>query len=592
MTEQGSLGIVETQYYTFAASSDKLELESGEHFGPITLAYETYGEMNGDKSNAILVVHALSGDAHVAGRHSQEDRKPGWWDSLVGPGKGFDTNQYFVICSNVIGGCGGSTGPASENPETGQPYGLSFPVITIGDMVKAQCELVRHLGIEKLACVTGGSMGGMQTLEWMIRYPDMVNSAIVVASTHISGAQAIAFDAVGRNAIEADPAFDNGAYYGKGRPERGLSIARMLAHITYLSDESMRFKFGRTLREGQDFRYEFGSEFSVETYLDYQGEQFVDRFDANSYLYITKALDYFDVSKGSNSLDEAMSAAQGKVLVLSFSSDWLYPPAQSEELVYALARERKDVSYCSIKTDYGHDAFLLESEVMTKLFSGFLNHVRPEDMTASMSVADETATRKEWQKSGRNDYDLIVEMVEDESRVLDIGCGDGKLLHRLSREKNIHGLGIELDQDNVVRCVERGISVVQADADKGLGELPDQSFDLVILSMTLQVIQKPDLVIREMTRVGKKCIVSFPNFGHWAIRSQVLLSGHAPKNRVLSYEWYNSPNMHVLTLKDFRKFCAAQGVRIEREVPLKRLGVGKFWPNLFAEEVVCVVSGD
>ncbi|MCC6488490.1 MAG: homoserine O-acetyltransferase, partial [Candidatus Hydrogenedentes bacterium] len=379
MSEEGSVGVVTTQYFTFAEPPNELKLDCGDTLGPITLAYETYGSLNADKSNAILIVHALSGDAHAAGFHSEDDRKPGWWDNMIGPGKGFDTNRYFVICSNVIGGCQGSTGPSSINPETKEAYGLSFPVITIGDMVKAQRELIKHLGISKLLSVAGGSMGGMQTLEWMTSYPEMVQSAIVIASTPLLSAQAIAFDAVGRHAIQADSAFNEGDYYSTGeQPVQGLSIARMLAHITYLSDDSMRLKFGRALRSTSEYSYDFSSEFSVETYLDYQGEQFVNRFDANSYLYITKAINYFDVSAPYGSLDDAMARVQSKVMVLSYSSDWLYPPYQSQQVVNSLTRQRKDVTYCNIQSDYGHDAFLLEVDVMRKIIGGFLEHASPE----------------------------------------------------------------------------------------------------------------------------------------------------------------------------------------------------------------------
>ena len=598
MPQESSVGIVQTQYVTFAEPPNEMELDSGVKLGPITLAYETYGELNADKSNAVLIVHALSGDAHVAGKHAPEDRKPGWWDTMVGPGKGFDTTKYFVICSNVIGGCTGSTGPSSIDPKTGDPYGLTFPIITMADMVRAQRKLIDHLGIPALLSVAGGSMGGMQVLEWAVHHPDMVRSVIVIASTHICGAQAIAFDAVGRNAIQADRSFKHGDYYGRDVPARGLSIARMLGHITYLSDESMRAKFGRALRNGSEFSYEFGSEFSVEAYLDYQGEQFVNRFDANSYLYITKAIDYFDISTGHGSLDQAMEQVKCKVLVLAFSSDWLYPPHQSEEIVYALTRRRKDVSYCCIQSDYGHDAFLLEVDVMRDAISGFLDHALPhqtccyEDCGAACPEKLEAprATQHGIYKNARVDYDLIVELVEEGSRVLDIGCGDGELLCRLISRKHIHGMGIELDQDQAVRCLQRGISVVQADVDEGLGALPDQSFDYIILSMTLQVIQKPDLVIREMLRVGKKCIVSFPNFGHWAVRAKTLLLGRAPVTRSLPHAWYDTPNLHVLSIKDFRAFCATHGARIERELALTNIGIGKYRPNLFAEEALYVIT--
>lgn len=604
MPEEGSVGLVTTQYFEFAHSSNELELDCGRKLGPITLAYETYGELNADKSNAVLIFHALSGDAHAAGFHTPEDRKPGWWDDMIGPGKGFDTDKYFVICSNIIGGCQGSTGPSSVNSKTGKPYGLQFPIITIGDMVRAQRRLIDHLGIKRLLAVAGGSMGGMQALEWLTRYPDALRSAVVIATTPVLSAQAIAFGAVGRHAVQADPDFKNGAYYGDASPAHGLAIARMLGHITYLSDESMRSKFGRTLRDSSHYSFDLGSEFSVETYLDYQGEKFVHRFDANSYLYITKAIAYFDIAAAHGSLDNAMSKVKSKVMVLSYSSDWLYPPYQSEVVTYALMRQHKDVTYCNIQSEYGHDAFLLETRVMKKIVDGFLDHVmHPEKVAQSEGVEVDSEvdlgptplSTESIYEGHRVDYDTIVELVKEKSRVLDIGCGDGELLCKLIAQKHVDGMGLELAQGTVVSCVRRGISVVQADVDKGLSALPDQSYDYVILSMTLQVIQKPDLVLHEMLRVGKKCIVSFPNFGFWKVRAKTLLLGRAPVTRNLPYAWDVTPNRHVLSISDFREYCATHNIRIEKESFLSSRGTAwtaKLWPNLFAEEAVFVITSN
>jgi homoserine O-acetyltransferase/O-succinyltransferase len=599
--EAGSIGIVETRLHTFAEPPNELELDCGRKLGPITLAYETYGTLNADKSNAVLLVHALSGDAHAAGMHHPDDRKPGWWDSMVGPGKGFDTDEYFVICSNVIGGCQGSTGPASVNPATGKAYGLDFPIITMADMVRAQSHLIDHLGIRKLLCVVGGSMGGMQTLEWMTLFPDRVCSAIVIASTALVNAQAIAFDAVGRNAIQADPCFENGAYYGKEHgPVRGLSIARMLAHITYLSDESMRRKFGRSLRNRQEYSYDFESEFAVETYLDYQGEQFVDRFDANSYLYITKAINYFDMPGKYGSLDEAMGRVNARTMVLSYSSDWLYPPNQSQGIVDALIRQKKDVSYCNIQSAYGHDGFLLEVDVMKKLIGGFLEHVYHRERVKQQDIVEVDSeaefgpppvSAENIYEGHRVDYEMIVDLVGEGSRVLDIGCGDGALLNKLIAEKNVDGVGVELSQGNVVSCVRRGVPVIQADINKGLGAIPDKSYDYVILSMTLQVISETEKVLNEMLRVGKRCIISFPNFGYWKVRANLLLRGRAPVTRNLPYSWHTTPNRHVLSIRDFRTFCHNRAIRIEREIPLGGGGTVGFWRNMLAEEALFVIAG-
>ncbi|MCK4768393.1 MAG: homoserine O-acetyltransferase, partial [Desulfobacula sp.] len=322
-----SVGIVEKQFFTFAAPPDRLKLEGGASIGPLTIAYETCGTLNKDKSNVILVLHALSGDSHIAGYYDPEDTKPGWWDIMVGPGKGIDTDKYFVICSNIIGSCAGSTGPSSTNPETTKAYGTDFPLITIGDIVETQKVLMDHLGINSLLSMIGGSVGGMQVLEWCVRYPDMVKSAIPLATTTRHSALAIAFNEVARQAIMADPNWNSGHYYSGKKPDMGLSIARMIGHITYLSDESMRLKFGRKLQNRSALSFEFGAEFQVESYLQHQGNKFIERFDANSFLYITKAADYFDLARqyGSGSLVKAFSKCKSKFLVVSYTSDWLYP---------------------------------------------------------------------------------------------------------------------------------------------------------------------------------------------------------------------------------------------------------------------------
>jgi len=350
---------------------DGISLDSGATIAPVEMAYETYGELNAAKSNAILVLHAFSGDAHAAGV-SPETGKPGWWDNMIGPGKAFDTNKYFVICSNVLGGCRGTTGPSSINPATGCPYAMSFPVITIGDMVRLQKMLIDWLGISRLLSVTGGSMGGMQALEWAVAFPDSVVSAIPIASTSRHSAQQIAFNEVGRQAIMADPDWNNGNYYGGALPARGLAVARMVGHITYMSDDSMREKFGRRLKGKENFSFGFDVDFEVEGYLRYRGSQFVGRFDANSYLYITKAMDYFDLTTGRGSLAAALEKTNARFLVISFSSDWLYPSYQSQEMVRALRSRNCDVAYVELQSNYGHDSFLVDVAEQTDLVRGFL----------------------------------------------------------------------------------------------------------------------------------------------------------------------------------------------------------------------------
>jgi homoserine O-acetyltransferase len=335
---------------------DTLDLDCGITLGPVEVAYETYGTLNEAKSNAICVLHAFSGDAHAGG-------EGGWWSNMIGPGKAFDTDRYFVICSNVLGGCRGTTGPGSINPETGCPWAMSFPVVSIADMVRLQKKLIDHLGIERLLAVAGGSMGGMQALEWAVAYPDSVAAALPIATTARHSAQQIAFNEVGRQAIMADPDWNDGNYYAGRPPARGLAVARMVGHITYMSDESMRTKFGRRLRAPDQFE--------VESYLQYRGSKFVDRFDANSYLYITRAMDSFDLSER-GTLASLFDRIRTRFLVISFTSDWLYPSYQSLEIVSALRSRNCDVAYCNLASHYGHDTFLVEVEEQTELVRGFL----------------------------------------------------------------------------------------------------------------------------------------------------------------------------------------------------------------------------
>ena len=385
---RGSLGIVATEC---ADLPGPFTLESGAVLPGIRIAYETYGRLNREKTNAILLCHALSGDAHVAGFH-KGDTKPGWWDAVVGPGKAFDTERYFVICSNVIGGCKGSTGPSSFNPATGKPYGATFPVVTIRDMVNAQKLLLDVLGIPELYAVAGGSMGGMQALQWAVSYPLLMKKVIVIAATGYSTPQQIAFNEVGRKAILSDPAWNGGNYYGRDMPAHGLALARMVGHITYLSDESMHTKFGRALQGKDQVGFDFSTEFAIESYLHHQGDTFTKRFDANSYLYITKAIDYFDLTR-EGSLTTGLAAAKAAFFVISVTSDWLYPPYQSQEIVTALTANEREVHYCEIRSNYGHDAFLLESGQINYLITRFLSHTVVGDvMTRNVECIEEGTT--------------------------------------------------------------------------------------------------------------------------------------------------------------------------------------------------------
>ena len=350
-----------------------LRLEAGVTLSPFQIAYQTYGELNAAKSNAVLILHALTGDQHVANDHPVTG-KPGWWEVLIGPGKIIDTNRYFVICPNVIGSCMGSTGPASINPATGRPYGLDLPLITIRDMVRAQAMLVDHFGIDQLFCVIGGSMGGMQVLEWASSYPERVFSALPMATGPRHSAQNIAFYEAGRQAVMADPDWRGGKYLEAGvRPEKGLAVARMIAHITYLSESALHRKFGRNLQDRQALTFSFDADFQIESYLRHQGLTFVDRFDANSYLYLSRSMDYFDMAADHGGrLVDAFKGTRTRFCIVSFTSDWHFPTEESRALVHALNASGSSVSFVEIDTDRGHDAFLLDEPELFSAIGGFI----------------------------------------------------------------------------------------------------------------------------------------------------------------------------------------------------------------------------
>ncbi len=387
------LGTVETQFLDLPGP---LRLDSSRELGPIRIAYETYGTLAPHRDNVVLVCHALSGDAHAAGLSATEagtrdgfaaeDRDGsagkglGWWDGMIGPGKAFDTDRYFVISTNLLGGCKGTTGPSSIDAQTGKPYGSDFPVITVADMVRAQRAFLDALGIERLAAVAGGSLGGMQALEWAIRYPDQVDSIVVIASTHALHPQGVAWNAIARDAIMRDPAWQGGHYYGTGRaPDGGMGVGRMVGHITYLSGPALDDKFGRRLQFSDDIRYTITEpEFEVESYLRHQADSFVRRFDANTYLYLSRALTYFDLARSHGSLENALGKVEARTLLIAFSSDWLYPPRASEEIEAALRKLGKPVEYHLIDAPYGHDCFLLEEARQTPIIRRFLCAVKEE----------------------------------------------------------------------------------------------------------------------------------------------------------------------------------------------------------------------
>ncbi len=574
---------VETQIATFPS----LMLDCGITLMHVDVAYETYGVLNANRTNAILILHAFSGDAHAAGI-SQDSGQPGWWSNMIGPGLAFDTDRYFVISSNVLGGCRGTTGPSSLDPATGERYAMRFPVITTADMVRLQKMLIDHLGIERLLAVCGGSMGGMQALEWSVAFPDRIAAVIPIAATCRHSAQQIAFNEVGRQAVMADPAWNEGNYYDSKPPARGLAVARMVGHITYMSDASMRQKFGRRLRDRDAFGFDFSADFEVESYLRYRGSQFVNRFDANSYLYITKAMDYFDLSAGRGSLAAAFEHTRARFLVLSFTSDWLYPTYQSLETLSALRSRNIDAAFCELASTYGHDAFLLEAKEQSDMIAGFLESVYRdlESESADQRTLPRDTASVSKEVVDRFDYAMIAEIIEPGSRVLDVGCGEGELLAWLGERKGVDARGVEIDPNKVRRAISRGVSVYQSDIDHGLADYPDGSFDFVILSQTLQETRYPMRVLREMLRVGRHVIVSFPNFGHWTTRVSHLFSGRSPKTKLFPYEWQESPNLHFLTIDDFIELCREQNWAIERQIFVQGNRTIRLLPNLFAEVAV------
>lgn len=394
-----SIGFVETQQVTLFEPPNELSLESGVRFGPIDVAYETYGTLSPEKDNAIFVCHALTGDAHVAGWHADEDRKPGWWNDFIGPGKGLDTNRYFVICANVLSGCRGTTGPSSIDPRTGKQYGLNFPFITVGDIVKVHSALVQHLGIEKLLAIVGGSLGGMQVLEWAARFPNQMAAVVCLAAAAKLSAQGIAFNVVGRRAIFTDPKFNGGKYYDDPEgPRVGLALARMVAHITYLSDVSIEDKFGRRLQHSSQFKYDLDqeTEFQVGSYLHYQGKRFVERFDANSYLCLTHAMDYFDLAAEHGTIQQALQNSNANFLLASYTSDWLFTTAQSLEIVSELVKGQRNVSFVELNSSKGHDAFLLEIEPLEQL-------VRPLLERTHLEITEQRRLDNKASNGGNND---------------------------------------------------------------------------------------------------------------------------------------------------------------------------------------------
>ena len=582
-----------------------LALASGKVLPRYELAYETYGTLNAASSNAVLIAHALNASHHVAGFYEDDPDNVGWWDNMVGPGKPLDTDRFFVVGVNNLGSCFGSTGPLSPNPDTGTPWGADFPLVTVEDWVDTQARLADHLGIRQWAAVMGGSLGGMQALAWATRYPERIRHALVIAAAPNLSAQNIAFNEVARQAILTDPDFHEGHFDAHGtKPRRGLIVARMIGHITYLSDEQMAARFGRALREG--LKFSFAPEFQIESYLRHQGEKFAEYYDANTYLRVTKALDYFDPAAAQGGdLARALSAAVCKFLVVSFTTDWRFAPARSREIVKALVDNGRDVSYAEIIAAHGHDAFLLDSPQYMGVVRAYFDRIAAENARngvgddflpagavgsgvaphpSSSDGSIEAPSRKVVPDSstgaapyvpsraaaaGRADFATIASWIPRGARILDLGCGDGSLLAYLNRERGATGYGIEIDDAGVLASVRSGINVLQSNLESGLAGFDDASFDCVILSQTLQAMRHAEDIVVEMLRVGREAIVTFPNFGHWSHRWQIM-KGRMPVSKALPYQWYDTPNIHLCTVADFDAFLAERRFRVENRVVLAR----------------------
>jgi len=611
-TQGRSVGAVVAQRAQF---DTPLPLACGRSLPRYELAYETYGTLDAARANAVLVCHALNASHHVAGYYADDPDNVGWWDNMVGPGKPLDTDRLFVVGVNNLGSCFGSSGPLSIDPATGAPWGADFPLVTVEDWVDSQARLADRLGIRQWAAVMGGSLGGMQALAWATRYPDRIRHALVIAAAPNLSAQNIAFNEVARQAIRSDPDFHGGHFEASGtKPRRGLVVARMIGHITYLSDEQMEEKFGRTLREGLKFSFE--PEFQIESYLRHQGQKFAEYYDANTYLRITKALDYFDPAIATDgNLGKALSPATCRFLVVSFTTDWRFAPARSREIVKALVDNKREVSYAEVVAAHGHDAFLLDDPQYMAIVRAYYERIAAEIGSETNFPAASSRTRAERQSSsttpfptgandggkvvsdptfsasyvpsaaaaaGRADFATIARWVAHGSQVLDLGCGDGSLLAYLARERGAKGYGIEIDDAGVLACIASGVNVLQGNLDTGLAGFDDASFDCVILSQTLQAMHRIEDIVTEMLRVGREAIVTFPNFGHWTHRWQIL-RGRMPVSTSLPYQWYDTPNIHLCTVADFDAFLAERRLDVMNRVVLAGGRAVGVLPNLTGE---------
>ncbi|MGB7345778.1 MAG: homoserine O-acetyltransferase [Pirellulaceae bacterium] len=568
------------KYLQTVSLSEAIPLELGGMLAGVTCAFETWGTLSDDASNAVLVCHAISGDSHVA-RHNESD-DPGWWDQLIGPGKPVDTDRFFVVCPNVLGGCRGTTGPSDLNPASDppRPYGADFPRITIGDIVEVQRRLADHLGIKRWRAIVGGSLGGHQAMTWVAKYPQSAKSCVVIASSPRLTSQALGFDVIARNAIQTDPHFAGGQFYDNDdRPDTGLAIARMLGHITYLSSEAMSRKFDEDRHDPQTVVSNFEQHFSIGSYLAHQGQKFTTRFDANSYVTLSMAMDLFDLGQNRLQLMETFDESDCNFLVVSFSSDWLFTPAQSREIVNALTALNKSVTYAEITSDAGHDSFLIDKDIdqYGPLVQSRLGDC--EELSPKLSTVEET----------------IVDLIPAGATVLDLGCGDGHLLASLKQRGHKQVVGVEVAQENLIRAAGRGLDVIDYDLNNGLPAFIDNQFDVIVMSATLQAVANIAELFDEMLRVGKSVIVSFPNFAYRALREDYVVRGRSPKAPgEFSFEWYNTPNRRFPSIADVHDLCQQKSVCIDQAFYFDSTSESQINadddPNLNADTAILVLS--
>lgn len=567
---QDTLLIAEPKTCQLQLPPEGFQLEQGGVLPEVHVAYETYGTLAPEKDNVIFICHALTGDAHVAGRYAGEEKPTGWWSNMVRPGGGIDTDQYYVICANILGGCKGTTGPSSIHPKTGQPYGSLFPEITVGDIVTVHHHFLTQLGFEKIYAIVGGSFGGMQAAEFSMRYPDFCKKCVLIATGPSLTTQALAFDIVGRKAILNDPHWNGGDYYEGKRPDLGLAQARKLAHITYLSNEMMKEKFGRRVRKLEKDSIEAISasdkeQFEVESYLSHQGRKFIARFDANSYIRITEAMDYYDLAEGYKTLTESVMRSKAETLIVALSGDWLFLPRQSESLVRAYHAAKKHVSYFCIPAQAGHDAFLTHIDQLIVVLGHFLTQ---HPVPPQSELSDEK----------RADYAKLIDFIPQNCQsILDVACHDGTLLALITaRNPQTTCFGIDMNCDILPSVMKAGHSAILADLDEGLKNIPNNTFDCAVLSESLQVMKRPDRAIDELLRVAPVGLVSFPNFGLWKVCFGLLLRGRMPRTKRLPYNWYDSPNIHLCTIRDFFDLCKAKQIQVEAVAYLATHAFSKF----------------